>query len=96
MGQEDSSGIRAGVTGLLMANSSFYRESPDDEALHLIDPVTIGALAYKIIEFAANVFGAALPLIAGGRWAYKKYFRGKAAPAESPRAGEKVAAKAMP
>ena len=95
MGQEDSSGLKSDVTGILMANSSFYRESPDDEGLYLLDPVTIGALAYKIIEFAANVFGATLPLIAAGRWAYKKYLRGKAAPAEPLRAGEQVAPKAM-
>ena len=74
MARDDPSGVTSQVTDILMTNASFYRQTPDDEKLYLIDLAVLGTLAYKIIEFAANVFGAVLPVAGGIRWAYVKYF----------------------
>ena len=74
MKQDNLNGLEDSISEVLLSNSSFYRESPDDESLYYIDIAPIGALAYEIIKFAANVFGASLPLIASTLWLYKKYF----------------------
>ena len=79
MTRDDSAGVTSQVTDILLTNGSFYRQTPDDEKLYLIDLAALGLLAYKIIEFAANVFGAVLPVAAGIRWAYVKYFPGETA-----------------
>lgn len=81
--QDDHEKLRDDVTEILLANGSFYRTSPRDKNLYWLDAVVIGQFAYEIIQFAANVFGAAIPLVAGSRWVYKKYF-GDSASQEPP------------
>jgi hypothetical protein len=69
----DEDRLESDVADILLANSAFYRSSPDDEALYLIDPATLAALAYKILQVAAVVFGATIPPIKGASWLYRKY-----------------------
>jgi hypothetical protein len=66
--------LRSDVVDVLLDNGSFYRESPKDDALHLVDAEAIGKLAYLLVQYAANIFGATLPILVAGKWAYKKYF----------------------
>ena len=90
MTRDDPAGVTSQVTDILMANGSFYRKAPDDERLYLIDLAALGTLAYSIIEFAANVFGAVLPVAGGIRWAYIKYFPRETTadrPADAPKEG---------
>jgi hypothetical protein len=61
------------INEILLKNSSFYRTSPEDTALYLVDFTVIASLTYQIIQYAANIFGAALPVIGGLTWAYKKF-----------------------
>jgi hypothetical protein len=75
---------RPQINEILLKNSSFYREGPEDTALHLVDFVAIGSLAYQIIQYAANIFGATLPVIGGVTWAYKK-FSAKHEPSTQPK-----------
>lgn len=77
MKQDGLNDLKECVSDILLPNGSFYRKSPEEESLYLVDAVEIGTLAYQIIQFAANVFGAALPLIAGSHWLYRKYFPNK-------------------
>jgi len=74
MKDHELANLEVSISEVLLPNASFYRESPNDESLYYIDIATVGALAYEIMQFAANVFGATIPLVAGGRWLYKKYF----------------------
>ena len=67
--------LQSAVKQLLVSNGSFYRAAPEDKSLYMLDLVVLGKLAYTIIEFAANVFGAFGPVIVGGRWVYKRYWK---------------------
>jgi hypothetical protein len=79
--ERDTDNVTSQITDLLLPNGSFYRGSPDDKNLYLIDLVALGALALKIMEVASNIFGTVLPIAAGARWAYKKYLGDDTKPA---------------
>ena len=70
----DHSKVIAQIEDILVPNASFYRNSPHDENMYLLDFSIVTKLAYELIQYAADIFGAALPLIGIGRWAYRKYF----------------------
>lgn len=61
---------RTQIEEVLLRNSSFYRASPEDETLYLLDVAALATFTYQILEYAATIFGATLPIIQAGRWAY--------------------------
>jgi len=77
---------RTQIEDVLMRNSSFYRASPEDETLYLLDVVALAKLVYMIMGYAATIFGATLPIIAGGKWVYDRWKGDKAGdtPAAAP------------
>lgn len=67
--KEDSlTQLQTNIEEIINPNMSFYRDSPEDETLYYIDPSTIAKVAYVIIQYAANIFGAIQGFIAAGRW----------------------------
>lgn len=64
MKENDGESLQIKVQEILMPNLSFYRESPEDKQLHLIDPVTALILSYEIMQFLATGF----TIIQGVAW----------------------------
>lgn len=68
MKEETLENLQSQVEDVLNMNMSFYRESPDDEKLHFIDPGVGTELAFYIIQYIAAIFGIIQGGIAAGRW----------------------------
>ena len=68
MKKETLENLQSQVEDVLNMNMSFYRESPDDDKLHFIDPVVVTGLASDIIQYTAAIFGIIQGGIAAGRW----------------------------
>ena len=64
--------LQTHIGEIINSNGSFYRQNEEDETLYYIDPATLAKLAYDIIQYAANIFGAIQGGIAATRWIKNK------------------------
>jgi hypothetical protein len=77
---EDTRLLQERIRGVLVRNSSFYSEGPDDKALYLTDLTSIGSLSYTILDYASTVFGAVLPVVSGVSWLLARRQRSHSTP----------------